>query len=290
VLTDSQVQEVYAIAREALAGGQPSFQVQAFPFRMTAANLAKHRHNPNMAFWRNIKEGYDHFEVTKLEPKVDVCDKKYVFDAKPATFDSTTFNPQGACPAYNVPEEIAVAVAAKQKADESEYKVQIASIDAAERPPVDLLASILPKSTAPSVGPLATTTGAVSVADAKPINVPVPKASPLAVASASSASSYQSTEKSGGTDVIGGFLSYVKLPDFGKKDEPVAQVQPAVASVEPNATTVATTQIKTSTPVAVPVPAAKPIAATASAAPASVQPAAAPAETPWYKKLNPFGG
>ncbi|MFX8585757.1 hypothetical protein ABTM35_19845, partial [Acinetobacter baumannii] len=73
-MTDNQVQEVYAIAREALAGGQSSIQVQAYPFRMTAANLAKHRRNPNMAFWRMIKQGYDHFEVTHLEPKVDVCD------------------------------------------------------------------------------------------------------------------------------------------------------------------------------------------------------------------------
>ena len=28
-----------------------------------------------------IKEGYDHFEVTRQEPKVDVCEKRYVFDA-----------------------------------------------------------------------------------------------------------------------------------------------------------------------------------------------------------------
>ena len=32
-----------------------------------------------------IKEGYDHFEVTKQEPKVDFCEKKYVFDAMRGT-------------------------------------------------------------------------------------------------------------------------------------------------------------------------------------------------------------
>ena len=30
-----------------------------------------------------IKEGNDHFEVTRQEPKVDFCEKKYVFDAMP---------------------------------------------------------------------------------------------------------------------------------------------------------------------------------------------------------------
>ena len=48
---------------------------------MTPVNMAKHRNNPNMPFWKMIKEGYDHFEVTQQEPKVDFCEKKYVFDA-----------------------------------------------------------------------------------------------------------------------------------------------------------------------------------------------------------------
>ena len=55
--------------------------MQAYPFRMTAQNMAKHRNNPNIAFWRMLKEGNDHFEVTHQEPKVDVCEKRYVFDA-----------------------------------------------------------------------------------------------------------------------------------------------------------------------------------------------------------------
>ncbi len=37
-----------------------------------------------MPFWKMIKEGDDHFEVTKQEPKVDFCEKKYVFDASQA--------------------------------------------------------------------------------------------------------------------------------------------------------------------------------------------------------------
>ena len=80
-MTDEQIAEIYALGRESFFGGQNAFQFQAYPFRMTPINMAKHRNNPNMPFWKMIKEGYDHFEVTRQEPKVDFCEKKYVFDA-----------------------------------------------------------------------------------------------------------------------------------------------------------------------------------------------------------------
>ena len=81
-MTDEQIGEIYSLARDALLGGQPSFQIQAYPFRLTPANLARHRTNPHMAFWKMLKIGNDHFETTHLEPKVDVCDRRYVFDAQ----------------------------------------------------------------------------------------------------------------------------------------------------------------------------------------------------------------
>ena len=80
-MTDEQIGEIYSLARESFLGGQPSFQIQAYPFRMTPTNLARHRTSPHLAFWKMLKIGNDHFEVTHLEPKVDVCDKHYVFDA-----------------------------------------------------------------------------------------------------------------------------------------------------------------------------------------------------------------
>ena len=43
--------------------------------------MARHRGDPNMPFWRMLKEGYDHFELTGQVPKVDVCDRRYVFNA-----------------------------------------------------------------------------------------------------------------------------------------------------------------------------------------------------------------
>jgi murein L,D-transpeptidase YafK len=113
-MTDEQVAEIYSLAREAFFGGQKSFQIQAYPFRMTPLNMARHRNSPHMAFWRMLKQGYDHFEATRLEPKVDVCEKRYVFDAE----SSSKFSPADRCPAYRVPEEIATAVSEKQRRDD----------------------------------------------------------------------------------------------------------------------------------------------------------------------------
>ena len=90
---------------------------------MTPANLARHRTNPHMAFWKMLKIGNDHFETTHLEPKVDVCDRRYVFDAQqpPNSSKPLAFDPTGQCPAFVVNPKIARAALEKQHADEIQY-------------------------------------------------------------------------------------------------------------------------------------------------------------------------
>ncbi|MEA3534909.1 murein L,D-transpeptidase family protein [Rhizobium sp. CC-YZS058] len=95
-MTDQGIGEIYAIVAKALESGQPSFQVQAYPFRMTAANMAAHRGEEDMGFWTDLKTGYDAFQMTKREPKVSACGGRYVFNrdfggAEPA-------DPLAACP------------------------------------------------------------------------------------------------------------------------------------------------------------------------------------------------
>jgi murein L,D-transpeptidase YafK len=121
-MTDEAISEIYALARDALVG-RPAFQVQAYPFRLTPANLARHRDNPSLAFWNMLKIGNDHFETTHLEPKVDVCDRRYVFDAQPPPNSTTppVFAPGGKCPAFIVNPKIARRALEKQRADELEY-------------------------------------------------------------------------------------------------------------------------------------------------------------------------
>ena len=113
-MTDEQITEIYSLARESFFGGQRSFQIQAYPFRMTPLNMAKHRNSLHIAFWKMLKQGYDHFEVTRIEPKIDVCDKQYVFNAK----SSGKFSPADRCPAFKVPQEIASAVRNKEHHDD----------------------------------------------------------------------------------------------------------------------------------------------------------------------------
>ncbi|MEM8552898.1 MAG: murein L,D-transpeptidase family protein [Pseudomonadota bacterium] len=127
-MENDQIEEIYALAREAFRGGQKAFQVQAFPFRMTPANMAKHADHKHLPFWEMLKEGSDHFEVTKQAPQVNVCGQKYVFNAA----DTEGFSPRAACPAYEVRDDIEQLVAAKRSKDLEERKVLIARAAASE--------------------------------------------------------------------------------------------------------------------------------------------------------------
>ncbi len=106
-LTDRGVAEIYAVAREALKGEQKSFQVQAYPFRMTTKNMARNRTDPNFSFWIDLKKGYDIFETLRRQPKVSYCGGRYVFDTD---LGSNTGDPLAACP-ISVPDAASTAIA-----------------------------------------------------------------------------------------------------------------------------------------------------------------------------------
>jgi hypothetical protein len=86
---------------------------------MTAKNMARHRKNPHMAFWRMLKEGSDHFELTKQQPKFDVCEKRYIFNGH-LLDPSQLFDAKGKCPEYEIPEAVAVAARSKKTSDDRE--------------------------------------------------------------------------------------------------------------------------------------------------------------------------
>ncbi len=81
-MTNQQIGEIYALARDALGSGQSAFQMQAYPFRMSAENMAKYRADANIDFWRQLKEGSDVFEATGDEPRVNVIGARYAFNAR----------------------------------------------------------------------------------------------------------------------------------------------------------------------------------------------------------------
>jgi murein L,D-transpeptidase YafK len=103
-MTDALIEEIYAIAREALAGGQDGFQAHAFPFRMNIANLARHASHPAAPFWATLKEGYDYFEATRQLPNIAVCEKRYVVNVKWKSAQPPKFvDPEAQCPAFEKP-------------------------------------------------------------------------------------------------------------------------------------------------------------------------------------------
>lgn len=123
-MTDAGIAEIYALARESFRGGNASFQLQIFPFRLTPTNLAAHASSPDLAFWKNIKPGYDYFELTKTPPVWDVCQKQYIFN--PAT--NQPLDAAGLCPAtvQNA------ALTAKLAADETEFTNKATAAQKAE--------------------------------------------------------------------------------------------------------------------------------------------------------------
>jgi murein L,D-transpeptidase YafK len=130
-MTDAVVEEIFILAREALQGGQPAFQIQAFPFRMTAANMAAHKDNEWYEFWKNLKEGYDYFEVSRLPPKVAVCEKRYLINAAFSAGEIRP-DPAGACPSYHklpIPRAPAIQEAsAKPKAQQASLAKPLGSV------------------------------------------------------------------------------------------------------------------------------------------------------------------
>ncbi|VAW22918.1 probable exported protein STY0357 [hydrothermal vent metagenome] len=125
-MTDKQVAEIYALARESFNGGNRSFQVQIYPFDMTPENLARFYDSPNLSYWRNLKTGYDYFELTKRPPDWDVCNKQYVFDAKPRS--GKPLDARAACPPLVTNSNILAQVKARESADQATFELAVASI------------------------------------------------------------------------------------------------------------------------------------------------------------------
>ncbi|MDX8518577.1 murein L,D-transpeptidase family protein [Mesorhizobium dulcispinae] len=133
-MTDAQIEQIYAFGRDAFQGGQTEFQIQAFPFRMTAANMARYRNDPNYGFWKMLKVGYDNFEITKVPPKVDVCEKRYVFNQ--VAPEGTTFDPTGPCPASTQPDSLKTAYADYEKRYDAAFNSAVNSSTPAPKPTI----------------------------------------------------------------------------------------------------------------------------------------------------------
>ena len=121
-MTDEQIGEIYALARESFFGGQRSFQVQAYPFRMTATNFAQASQQSEHGVLadaqgrqRPLRGDAAGAEGRRLREALRV-QRRRAADATPSTASSSArrgaasgaagqqaslkFNPVGKCPVY----------------------------------------------------------------------------------------------------------------------------------------------------------------------------------------------
>lgn len=307
-MTDEQISDIYTLGRESFFGGQRAFQVQAYPFRMTPVNMARHRNNPNMPFWKMIKVGYDHFEVTRQEPKVEFCEQRYVFDpAAPAGSNRPlTFNASAKCPVYEVPAEIADAVRAKQAQDDARTAELIAKGTpvAQLRPDIDggmnrIFASKIPEGSTGLSEPDLPGNASVAYARAPgtiPPHVNPPKATAMASSPSSAASMFTAssaedsapaaaaTTRVAAASSEGGFFSNL-AKKVGMGDDTTATARPSAASA-PAAAKPAPVQARTT-----PAPAAKPATTAVASARPPLKPSvsadtAAPSAAPLVSPNN----
>ena len=92
-MTNAVIDEIWTLVEAALKGGQPRFQVQVMPFRLSEASLAG-ASGPAApaaaAFWRQLKPAYDLFESSHVPPRVRVCRGQYVFEAGAKNADGSS--------------------------------------------------------------------------------------------------------------------------------------------------------------------------------------------------------
>ena len=99
-MTDTLIEEIYAFVRDALRGGQASVPVHAFPFRMTAENMARHANHKAAATWAPLETAYMDFESSREVPVTAVCEKTYIVNPLWQDGEPVGLSAAKQCPAH----------------------------------------------------------------------------------------------------------------------------------------------------------------------------------------------
>ena len=119
-MTDDGIAEIYALARETFKGGNPSFQLQIFPFRMTPAKLAQQAEQRASELLEGHQGRLRPVRADRTPPVWDVCERQYIFNPSSG---GGALNAMGPCPAVVQN----AALTAKQQADEAALSTAIES-------------------------------------------------------------------------------------------------------------------------------------------------------------------
>lgn len=77
-MTNTYMDEIYRYVEAAFAYGQNRVDISIYPFRMTEQNLKRHASSSYIAFWRQLKPGYDYFAKNHQPPMMTVDNGQYV--------------------------------------------------------------------------------------------------------------------------------------------------------------------------------------------------------------------
>jgi len=76
---DRPIEEIYNLVESALDHGQDFIYVAIFPFIMSDKNMKKYDRYPSLhAFWKQLQNIYNIFEIERVPPKVIVMENSYL--------------------------------------------------------------------------------------------------------------------------------------------------------------------------------------------------------------------
>ncbi len=79
-MTDNNIAEIYLIVEQNFKYGHSSIPIHIYPFRMTENNMALREEYHWYPFWKNLKQGYDHFEKYNRPAHAIAKNGSYVFN------------------------------------------------------------------------------------------------------------------------------------------------------------------------------------------------------------------
>lgn len=71
-ITDYYMEQLWVLVEAAFENGQDAVEVHVFPFRMNAANLARHVDSPHREFWAMLEPLDRYFDTHGFSPMIDV--------------------------------------------------------------------------------------------------------------------------------------------------------------------------------------------------------------------------
>jgi murein L,D-transpeptidase YafK len=80
-MTNAIIEPIYLVVEAALNHGQKAVPVHVFPFRMSEERMAQAEveGGPWLAFWKNLRDGYNRFEQTHVLPTAAADGDRYSF-------------------------------------------------------------------------------------------------------------------------------------------------------------------------------------------------------------------